>query len=139
MVRVVLDTNIIVSGILSATGASRAILELARQGRVEIISSPVLLEELEDVLSRFMSRSAGAEIRNAIEELTYLVKPEIIPAVARDPDDEHVPAAAIAGHAIYIVTRDRDLLTLGSHEDIRILEPAPALAELRSADAAEGD
>jgi uncharacterized protein len=131
VVGVVLDTNIIISGILSATGASRAILDLVRQGRVEIITSSMLLEELEDVLTRFMPRAAATEIRHAIEELAYFVQPEIVPSVTRDPDDDHVLAAAVAGHAMYVVTRDHHLLSLGSHQGVELLEPARALEVMR--------
>jgi len=130
-VHIVLDTNVIVSGILSATGASRAILDLARRGQVDIMTSAVLLEELEDVLGRFMPRAAAAEIRVAFEELAIIVEPEHVPEVARDRDDDHVLAAVAAG-ANSIVTRDRDLLILDSYDGIKILEPALALEMIRA-------
>lgn len=113
-------------------GASRALLDLARRGRIDLVASPVLLEELEEVLARFMPEAASAEIQAAIEELTYLVAPEEVPAITRDPDDDHVLAAAVAGQASYVVTRDKDLLTLGSYAGIRIVQPAPALVAIRS-------
>lgn len=133
--RVVLDTNVVVLGILSSGGAARALLELARHGRIELVSSPVLLEELEEVLGRFFPRAAAAEIRTAVEEIAQIVEPPDVPAVTRDPDDDQVLAAAVAAGAGSVVTRDKDLLTLGSYEGIQLLEPAPALAAIR----AEGD
>jgi len=132
VVRVVLDTNIIISGILSATGASRAILNLVRHGQVEIVTSAVLLEELGDVLTRFMPRAAAIEIRRAIEELAYLVEPVTVLSVTSDPDDDHVLAAAVAGQATAVVTRDHHLLSLSSHEGIELLEPARALEVMRA-------
>ncbi len=133
MVRVILDTNIIVLGILSSTGASRAILDLVRRGQVEIVTSVVLLEEIEDVLGRFMPRAAAAEIRTALEELSYIVKPEDVPIVSRDRDDDQVLAAAVAASADFIVTRDGDLLVLNVYRGIKVLQPAPALEMIRSA------
>lgn len=127
MVRVVLDTDVVVSGTLSATGASRAILDLARSGQVEISTSMVLLEELEDVLGRCMPRAAAAEIRSAMEEFAHIVEPEHVPVVARDRDDDQVLAAAVTTGANSIITRDGDLLVLDSYEGIKILEPEPAL------------
>ena len=129
--RVVLDTNITVSGILTATGAARAVLDYARHGRFDLITSPILLEELEEVLERFVEAEAAAEIRVAFGELAEIVEPAHVPQVSRDPDDDHVVAAAVQGGADVIVTRDKDLLTLVSHGSVRILEPADFLAELR--------
>ncbi len=96
------------------------------------MTSAVLLEELEDVLGRFMPRAAAAEIRVAFEELAIIVEPEHVPEVARDRDDDHVLAAAVAAGANSIVTRDRDLLILDSYDGIEILEPALALEMIRA-------
>ena len=136
--RVVFDTNIVVSGILSAKGASRALLDFARHGQIELISSLTLLDEMEDVLGRFMPRAAAIEIRDAVQEFASLVDPVNVPTVTRDPDDDHVLAAALDGRAAYVITRDRDLLDLERYEGIEILQPAPALAAIRD-DISGGD
>lgn len=130
--RVVFDTNIIVSGILSARGAARALLDLARLGHITLVTSPVLLDELEDVLTRFVPRAAAGEIRSAVEEIADVVGPVEVPSVTRDPDDDHVLATATAGNVAYIVSRDHDLLTLGAYQEIPILAPAPALHTVRA-------
>lgn len=130
--RAVLDTNVIVSGTLSATGASRALLNLVRSGELDTVTSVVLLDELEEVLSRFFSLASSAEIRVAFEEVAYIVEPGQIPVRVRDPDDDYVLAAAVTGEARYIITRDKDLLALETHEGIPILEPAPALWAIRA-------
>lgn len=130
--RAVLDTNVIVSGLLSERGAARALLNLARGGSIELVTSPVLLDELEEVVERFIPRAVAAEIRATVEEIACVVEPPLVRAVTRDPDDDHVLAAAITAHAVYLITRDRDLLTLGDYQGIRILEPAPALHQIRA-------
>lgn len=62
-------------------------------------------------------------------EIIELVTPDLVPRVVMaDADDDHVIAAAIAAQADIIVSGDRHLLTLGTHQDIRILTPAQALA-----------
>lgn len=130
--RIVLDTNIIVSGVLSTTGASRALLDAARHAGLELVISPILLAELEEVLGRVMSEGAAAEIRSAIEELASLVAPTEVPAVVRDADDDHVLAAVVAGGPTHIVTRDKHLLSLAIYAGITILEPAVALSVIRA-------
>jgi uncharacterized protein len=129
--RVVLDTNILVSAILSPDGAASAVLSEAREGRIKAVTSATLLDELEIVFERFFPRSVASEIRAAIEELAHVVESvEVVPA-SRDPDDDHVLAAAVAVKARYIITRDRDLLSLVTHADIEIVEPGAFLALLR--------
>jgi putative PIN family toxin of toxin-antitoxin system len=129
--RVVLDTNIVASGILSATGAARSMLDVARHGQFEVITSPILLAELEEVLERFVEAEAAAEIRVAFGELAEIVEPAHVPEVFSDPDDDQVVSAAVRGGADVIVTRDKDLLTLSRHDAVRILNPADFPAELR--------
>jgi putative PIN family toxin of toxin-antitoxin system len=123
----VLDTNILVSAVLSPTGAAAATVSLALRGEVTIVCSPVLLTEFEEVLARFMSRADAADARGVLEDTAYLVDPSTVPPVTRDPDDDHVVAAAIAGDAAWIVTRDKDLLSLESHAGVLMIEPGPFL------------
>jgi putative PIN family toxin of toxin-antitoxin system len=126
-VRVVLDTSVLVSGILSPSGAAGAVLERARQNEFEVVCSPALLAEFEEVLGRLMSSLDAAAARGALEDLCHLVEPAAVPSVSRDPDDDHILAAAVSGGATYLITRDKDLLSLKSHSGIEILEPGTSL------------
>lgn len=56
--------------------------------------------------------------------MSAVVEPAEIPTVCRDPDDDQVLAAAIMRRVTFIVTGDRDLLDLGSHEGVEIITPA---------------
>ena len=128
----VFDTNILASAFTSPRGAPRALLEYALHGDVQLVTSPALLDKFEDCLVevRYERRMAAAT-RSAIEDIALVVEPASVPQVCRDPDDDHVLAAGVTGRAEYIVTRDKDLLTLGSYEGIPIVEPAPFLHLVR--------
>lgn len=135
--RIVPDTNIVVSGLLWR-GNPRRILDAARDGIIELFTSPVLLEELEDVLirERFVQRleAAGVTVRELIEgysALATVIDAEPIEAVIfADPDDDAVLACALAAEAEIIVSGGSDLLDLKEYQDIRILTAAEFLTEL---------
>jgi putative PIN family toxin of toxin-antitoxin system len=138
-VRVVADTNTVLSAFLWG-GPPKAVLDAAREGRITLHTSPALLAELEDVLSRnkFAARiravgSTAADLLAGYRALVAVERPAPIAPTSRDPDDDAVLAAALAAQAVLIVTRDRDLLTLGTFQDIRILAAAEALARLPTA------
>jgi len=134
--RAVVDTNVVVSGLLWP-GPSRRILELARTGQVELFTSPVLLAELEDVLSRkkFARRLdlAGVGLQDLVlgyATLAQVVLPAEVPLIiAEDPDDDEVLACALAAHAQVIVSGDRHLLGLAEYQGIRIVRPMELLVE----------
>lgn len=128
--RLVLDTNIVVTGLLW-NGPPRRLIEWAIEGEaVELFSSPVLLDELAHTLgySKFAVRieSFGTSLEALVVQYTALVAlvmPASVPrVVANDADDDHVIAAAVAGRAELIVTGDRKhLLPIGSHQGIAIV------------------
>jgi putative PIN family toxin of toxin-antitoxin system len=133
-VRVLLDTNVLISAILFR-GLPRSLLDRAIRGELDLVTSPALLDELERIMSdRFHVPSELARLaRSELEILAEVVVPDDVPAVSRDPDDDQVLAAAVAGEAEAIVTGDRDLLILETHRGIAILSPADF--ESRSAEA----
>ena len=135
--RVVADTNNIVSGLLWH-GPSRQLLDAARQGWIGLFTSGALLAELEDVLQRekFLKRLAKAnlqprELVTGYAALATIVQPEpIAPVVLRDPDDDAVIACAKAADATYIVSGDGDLLTLKKYQGIEIVKVAEFISRM---------
>jgi putative PIN family toxin of toxin-antitoxin system len=123
-VRVVFDTNVLISALVFG-GLPRALLIRVFRGEVMLVTSSVLLNELEEVLVvRFAHDASHARtVRAEIELLAEVVEAPELARVARDRDDDAVLAAAIAGKASAIVTGDRDLLVLVEHEGIRIVTP----------------
>jgi len=134
--RIVLDTNTPISGVISPNGAPRRLLNAASAQTFELCSSPVLMAELLDVLSRekFATRLAPAglapiDIVRELRRLACMSAPINAPRViANDPDDDHVLACAVAAQADLIVSGDKHLHSLGGqYQGIRIVSAAEAV------------
>lgn len=123
MKRVVPDTNILVSALVFG-GLPGIFLSLALERRIPIITSNVLLEELEETLkAKFAITEADAHAaRSKLENTAEVVAPLIALQVIReDPDDDRVLECAVAGNAEVIVSGDRHLLRLGSFQGIAVM------------------
>lgn len=135
--RVALDTNVTISGLLWR-GAPRQVIEAARSERIAIVSCAELLEELEDVLQRPKLALRIAQIGKTPAEIIdeYLALVVVIRAdplaspVCDDPDDDVVLACALAAQAAAIVSGDDDLLRLSVFQGIPILTAPELLARL---------
>jgi putative PIN family toxin of toxin-antitoxin system len=132
-VRLVLDTNVVVSALLW-DGGPRKLLSAGRRGEVELYSSAQLLRELTDVLSRpkFHSKIAASQLSvdqivDLYAELAALVRPVPVPRIVSDPDDDAVIATALAAKADLIVTGDKALLSIDTYENLRVVSVAEAL------------
>jgi putative PIN family toxin of toxin-antitoxin system len=130
--RLVLDTNVVVAGLLW-DGPPRKILERAiDDGTLELYSSPALIDELRNTLGYRKFARRIADHRTSIDALLaqyrallILVSPLNKPrAVPRDPDDNEVLALAVAAQVDLIVSGDDDLLSLEAFRGIRIARPA---------------
>jgi|SRR3989338_7701415 len=122
---VVLDTNIYVSSVFWL-GKPHQIVELAIDRKIQVFTSPQILEELERVLKRdFLEDHDFIESQIAlILEYSKIVKPaNTIRAVKDDPDDNKIIECAVTANADYIVTGDPDLTDMKEFQGIKILTP----------------
>lgn len=122
--RVLLDTNVLISAILFR-GLPREFLYLALRGNIDLVTSPTLMSEFQEVLSEkfgFTATEARA-LRTEMELIAESQTPKTLPNVVRDRDDNEVLAAAELGGADVIITGDKDLLSLGSYAGIKIVSP----------------
>ena len=135
ILRVVLDSNVIISGFLFGGGPAR-ILKHAVSGSVQCFTSLSILDEVRDVLQRPTFGLSPDQALSLIEELHDLcdvVSPkQRIRAVLEDPDDNAVLECAWAAKADLVVSGDSHLLDLGAWRRIRIVSPAAALKEIEN-------
>ena len=125
--RLVIDTNILVSALLSGTSLSAHLVALWREGRFDLLTSADQLDELMRVTrypkirDRLAPALAGRLI-NEIRDIAVVVQNLPSIAVCADPFDNYLLAIAVAGAADFLVTGDkRDLLRLKLHEGTRII------------------
>ena len=134
MIRIVLDTNVLLSGTFW-TGASYHILDLIDKKKAFLILSKQILEEYNRVVQsdEIMDKKAyNVERVNSMAKLlkkAILVKPEQkIRIVKDDPDDDKFIEAAVSGKAGFILSQDNHLLKLKKYKQIRILLPEEFLS-----------
>lgn len=136
--RLVLDTNTVVSGLLWKGTEHGLLAEASARTDVALYTSPKLLAELADVLSRNkLSRAVAASglspehLMSRYVDAVRVVSPADIPGVVlADPDDDHVLACALAAQADLIVSGDPHLLNLKSFQGIPIVGTAEALERI---------
>jgi putative PIN family toxin of toxin-antitoxin system len=125
-VRVLLDTNVLVSALHFRSSIPRRLLELVIRGDLGLVTSPRLLDELQEVLTEDLGWSAARAlmVRRQLEDLADIVAPTEVPRICRDPDDDEVLAAATLGAVEVVVAGDKDLPVLERHGDVEIVSPA---------------
>jgi putative PIN family toxin of toxin-antitoxin system len=151
---VVFDCVVFLQGLIKESGPAVTCLEYFEQGRFSLASSPEVLSELHDVLSRSSLRQrfpllTEEKADRVIESL--LLKGKLfrnVPKrfeVPRDPADEPYINLAIEAGAQFLVTRDRDLLDLmrwdtkegryfqSRFRELKILDPVAFLKEIEAA------
>jgi putative PIN family toxin of toxin-antitoxin system len=120
-VRVILDTNILLSGLISPAGLPARITEAWLDRRFTLVSHPLQLDELREVTRRDKIRVLvrSSDVGRLVNQIAALAEfPERLPPVqrSRDPRDDFLLALCEAGNAHWLVTGDKnDLLALEQH------------------------
>jgi putative PIN family toxin of toxin-antitoxin system len=137
-VKAIVDSSVLISAFLIAESAPGRLVRAGLQDRFRLAVSPMILTEttrsLRDKPGLRRFGYSETEIVAFVRDLTVAAEliedAPAIPPTCRDPDDDHVLAAATASGADCIVTGDKDLLELGSYHGIVILTVQQFMAKL---------
>lgn len=130
--RVVVDTNVLVSGLFGIKNSpSFQILKAIRTQKIILVISSIIIEELEEVIGRQriinLTKMTGDEqkyfINELIERSDVATEKQLSQIVSRDIKDDKFLACAYEAKADYIITGDEDLLILKEYEGIKIVKP----------------
>jgi putative PIN family toxin of toxin-antitoxin system len=116
-VRVALDTNIFLSALLSERGPPAAIVDAWRAGRFELVTSVDQISEFKRVtrypkLRAYMPRGAVGLVVNGLRTAEVMLKRLPGGATAPDPGDDYLIAMAMASSAHFLVSGDREVLSM---------------------------
>jgi len=133
--RVVVDTNVLISGILWEGNESR-ILRSCKTNELTNAISPQMIRELEEVISSEKFRLTEREVDNILElvlSFSTMVFPTIkIDFIKSDPSDNMILECAVDGKADYIVSGDRHMLNIKRYKNIPILNAKDMLKIMKS-------
>lgn len=128
--KIILDTNVVISGIFF-TGPPFEILSAWQQGKAKIVMSPDILDEyyrVSDELQERFPEIDAEPLLTLIASNCEMIENTSLPfPVCEDPDDDKFIACAVSGNAQCIVSGDKHLLTVGTYENISIVNPSTFL------------
>ena len=138
MLKVTIDTNVLVSALLDSHGKAFTIISYARQHKFDLVVSHKIIEELERVLGykklQALFKKRGVEqnyIDNFIRLLrklaVYVSENSEIRVVHDDPADDMIIACALESKSDLIVSGDKHLLNLKKHQGVQIINPSDFL------------
>ena len=141
MTRIVIDTNLLVSAILTPGGNPAKILKLILERKLNLIISPAILKEARQVfnypkLIKLLEKNkiTSAEVYGFLDKMSRvaLITPGklAINAIPEDPADNKILACAVEGGADYIISGDHHLTDLKIFKGIKIVGPAAFLKSL---------
>lgn len=130
--RIVLDSNVIIAA-FAARGLCSALFEYCLESHNLVLCEELLGEVIEKLKNKIrLPNSVVQKIDMYLRTHASIVSPEIVdPDVCRDKNDLMVLGSALAGQADYIITGDKDLLTIGIFQGIKILKPRSFWNEMR--------
>jgi uncharacterized protein len=136
----VLDSTVLVSAFLTPGGAADALVDQAKAGRITgVVAEDILAETARVLLTAERIRQrypyTDADVQGYLQSIRQaaLIASDLPPVsgIMRDPNDDIILACAVAAEASHVVTRDDDLLSIGTYEGVTIVSPETLLTMLR--------
>jgi len=124
--KIILDTNVLISGIFF-TGPPYQILKAWQEGKIKIIASEEILSEYQRVAEELSNQFPSVEANRILELIT--IHAEIIDAtdfqitICEDPDDNKFIACALASKSKIIVSGDNHLINVSGYKGIQVVKP----------------
>lgn len=121
--KIVIDTNVVASGVFFG-GAPRLVLETISSEKIEAFATSEILEEYRETIDKLMSKYSSRFNSNGLSRFMMMVN--VVDAhtavdICRDPDDNKFLECAIEAKALYLVSGDKDLLTLDEYGGVEII------------------
>ena len=135
MIRVVLDTNVLVSALISPFGNESLVLQAVQKGRIEPFFSERIVEEYTEVLARPKFNFAHDEIKGLIELLRAqgsLFEPASVAGASPDPGDDDFIACALAANAAFLVTGNKRHFPAESCGQTKVVSARELLESIRA-------
>jgi len=136
MIKAVLDTNVFLRALINPHSRCGRLLSELTDSYL-LVLSPDIIREVLEVLHRPRLRAKFPQITHldvarivALFARAYVIEPASVPSVSRDAHDDKFLACAQAAGADYLVTEDKDLLVLETHQGTQIFPPAEFIAFL---------
>jgi uncharacterized protein len=136
MIKVVVDTNILVSHLISKSSNVKMLIDLAQSGQIQIFNTFKILLELKETIKKPKVKPLlGKHTSAFVAQFMYLcefVEPDCKVEICRDPKDDKFLELAKFIDAQYIITGDKDLLEIGVFEGVKILSLSEFFGLFRS-------
>lgn len=132
MLKVVFDTNIVVSALLNEAGLPALLLDLATNKKIGLFYSEALMTEYEEVLKRKRFNLPQEKINKALDEIkgnsTQVYPSETITVITRDPADNRILEASQTAKADYIITGNKRHFPFTRFRKTKIVTPREFIA-----------
>lgn len=121
--RIVIDTNVVASAIFFG-GKPKQLIELLLQRRFDSFVTAEIIEEYHETVEYLINKYPGRKISVPLTQIVSacnIIESKSQVQVCRDPDDDKFIACAKDAKCLYIVSGDKDLLSIKEYEDIEII------------------